>query len=125
MDKVRGYLDTTSRFLVFVPLMWILLGLSIRLIFFISTGRWPEGANYFNPVEFPEFLRPALDLLILMAVYSFLFLPAILVLMTINHLALRRDTRRFLTIWLPLYSGSIIIAFLMLRFFGKSFEHFI
>lgn len=124
MHKLRHFLDLASKSLVFIPLLWILLGLAIKVLFYTSTGRWPESVNYFNPIEFPEFLRPAFTLLILMAIYSFLYLPAILLLLIFNCLVVRKESRKFFTIWLPFFGGTALAAFFLLRFFGKSFEYF-
>lgn len=117
-------LDYFTRILAFTPILWICLGIFNVGAFFISTGVWPGHVNYLNPVKFPGFLRPAFDALQLMFATSFIYLPAIFILMVLNFVISRKDWRHFLFFWAPLFIVSCLLAFYFAVFFFRNFEFY-
>jgi hypothetical protein len=110
--------------LAFTPLIWICLGVYTAGGFYLSTGVWPANVNYSNQVRFPEHFRMAFDAFQIMFVTSFLYLPAIFILMAFNVIVVRKRWREFLFFWGPFFMLSTLLAFFFATFFYRVFEFY-
>jgi hypothetical protein len=117
-------LDYITRILAFTPLLWICLGIYIGAAFFISTGVWPDHVTSLNPVKFPAHLRPAFHAFQLMFVTSFMYLPAIFILIGLNFIVALKNWRLFLFFWAPMFIISCVLAFYFAVFFFGIFESY-
>lgn len=119
--RLQPTLDCVTRILALTPLLWICLGIYIAATFFISTGVWPDAENSMNPVKLPSHLQLPLAVFQIMFIFSFLYIPAIFVLLGVNFGVVLKKWRLFAFVWAPMFIVSCLLALFFAVLFGEVF----